>query len=293
MGRELAEKDRQFMDLWKKAEKISSYPLREIFWDGNDQDMSKTEFLQPALTVVNLNLWRFLEHRLKPEFMTGHSLGEFSALCAAKVISTKQAIELVSLRGRLMAESGKDSQGAMAAILKVKQSDVEEITREVSLKTDQILIVANYNTPKQFVVSGNVEAIEALEALVKEARGRLVKLPVSGAFHSPLMNEAARELSKLMDKVEWKTPFCRLFFNSTTKAEHDPEKIKKIMQKQMISPVYFFQIVQDMYQQGATTFVEIGPKGVLSRMIPQILGPDKVREINIGSSEEDHKLADA
>ncbi|MFN2344077.1 MAG: ACP S-malonyltransferase, partial [Desulfonatronovibrio sp.] len=98
--------------------------------------MSSTEFLQPALTVVNLNLWRFLEHRLKPEFMTGHSLGEFSALCAAKVISTEQAIELVSLRGRLMAESGKDSQGAMAAVLKLKQSDVEEIIRETALKTD-------------------------------------------------------------------------------------------------------------------------------------------------------------
>lgn len=293
MGRELAEKDKQFMDLWKKAEKISRHPLREIFWDGNDQDMSNTEFLQPALTVVNLNLWLFLEHKLKPEFMAGHSLGEFSALCAAKVISIEKAVELVSLRGRLMAESGKDSQGAMAAVLKLKQSDVEEISGEVALKTDQTLIVANYNTPGQFVVSGSIKAVEALEAPVKEARGRLVRLPVSGAFHTPLMNEAAKELSKLMDKIEWKTPFCQLFFNSTAETENDPEKIRKLMQKQMVSPVYFIQIVQGMHQQGATTFVELGPKGVLSRMIPQTLGSDKVQTINIGSSEDDHKLADA
>ncbi|MFN2342776.1 MAG: ACP S-malonyltransferase, partial [Desulfonatronovibrio sp.] len=150
-----------------------------------------------------------------------------------------------------------------------------------------------YNTPDQFVVSGTIKAVEAVEVSVKEVKGRLFRLPVSGAFHSPLMNEAAKELSRLMDMIQWKTPFCHLFFNSTAQTENDPDKIRKIMQKQMISPVYFFQIVQDMYQQGATTFVEIGPKGVLSRMIPQILGPDKVQTINIGSHEEDHKLQNA
>ncbi len=291
MGRALAEKDSQAMDIWKKAEKISGYPLREIFWDGDQEDISLTNYLQPALTVVSLNLWFFFKDKLQIQIVGGHSLGEYCALCSSRVLDVEQTLKLVSLRGRLMAESGKHSHGAMAAVLKLEQEVVEEITEKTARQTGKIIIVANYNTPGQFVVSGHLEAVKALGALVDEAGGRLVMLPVSGAFHSPLMDEAARELARMMEKTYWRTPDCDVFFNSTAKSERDPEKIKKLMQRQMTSPVYFIQQIQNMKKSHVNQFIEMGPKGVLSRMLPQILdSSEDFSVINISSSDDEGKL---
>lgn len=291
MGRDLAEKETRAMEYWKRAEKISALPLREIFWDGNQEDMSRTDCLQPALTVVSLNLWFFFKDRLRPGVMAGHSLGEYSALCSSRVLDPEQTLKLVSLRGRLMAESGSDSQGAMAAVLKLAQSMVEDITEKTAQETGKTLIIANYNTPAQFVVSGHQGAVKAMEKAVSEAKGRLVMLPVSGAFHSPLMDEAARELARMMDKTHWKTPDCEIFFNSTASSEKDPEKIKKIMQRQMTSPVYFIQLIQNINKSQVSRFMEIGPKGVLSRMVPRILGTSgDITAINISSPDDEHKL---
>ncbi len=202
-----------------------------------------------------------------------------------------QTLKLVSLRGRLMAESGDDSQGAMAAILKLEQAPVEEFTRKTASESGQTIIVANYNTPGQYVVSGHVNTFKILESLVNEAGGRFVRLPVSGAFHSSLMDEAAARLAAMMKKIEWRTPGLDVFFNSTAGPEKDPEKIRMIMQKQMTSPVYFMQMIKNMNADGSNRFIEIGPKGVLSRMVPQILGPHKdVPAINISGHEDWDKL---
>ncbi|WP_028574591.1 ACP S-malonyltransferase [Desulfonatronovibrio hydrogenovorans] len=285
MGRQLAEKETQAMELWQKAEKISGHPLREIFWDGEDQDMSRTEYLQPALTVVNLNVWFHFQSRLAPAFMAGHSLGEFCALCASRVLSVEKTLELVSLRGRLMAESGRQSNGGMAAVLKLDQGLVEEMVQDAAEKTGNLIIIANYNTPRQFVVSGSRQAIEFLESGVKKARGRMVLLPVSSAFHSPMMDEAAHELAKMMEKVDWKNPDCSIYFNSTAQPENDPVRIKEIMKSQMISPVYFVQLVRAMVEAGAGKFYESGPKGVLSRMIPQILDRREIEAVNLDAQD--------
>ncbi len=291
MGRSLAEKESQAMELWKKAEKICGHPLREIFWGGDQEDMSRTEYLQPALTVVNLNLWFFFREKFQAQAMAGHSLGEYCALCSTRVIEVEQVLKLVSLRGRLMAESGQDSDGTMAAVLKLDQAVVEELTERTARKTGLTIIVANYNTPRQFVVSGHVNAIKNLESLVSESGGRFMKLPVSGAFHSPLMDEAAHELARMMKKDSWKSPDCDIFFNSTARSEKDPEKIKKLMQKQMTSPVYFVQLITNMKEKGINRFIEMGPKGVLSRMVPQILGSNEdISVLNITSPEDADKL---
>ena len=291
MGRSLAEKQRQAMDLWKKAEKISGHPLREIFWGGSPEDMSRTDFLQPALTVANLNLWFFFRDKLQVQAMAGHSLGEYCAICSSGILDLEQTLKLVSLRGRLMAESGADSDGAMAAVLKLEQEAVEGLTRKIARDTGLTIIVANYNTPGQFVVSGNLNAVKKLSPLVNESKGRLVMLPVSGAFHSPLMDEAALQLAGMMEKFNWKTPYCDVFLNSTAKPEKDPEKIKKLMKKQMTSPVYFIQQITGIREAGADRFIEIGPKAVLSAMIPRILGSDEdLSVINISGPEDENKL---
>ncbi|WP_291319113.1 ACP S-malonyltransferase [Desulfonatronospira sp.] len=292
MGRDLAESDSAAMEIWKMAEQASGHPLREIFWDQGCQEMDATRYVQPALTAVNLTLWISLKSKLEAAYSAGHSLGEYCALCAAQVLEPQAVLQLTSLRGRLMDEADPHSQGGMAAILKLKKDQVEDMVARVASDTDKGILVANYNTPTQTVVSGDKEALNQLEPLVQEARGRLFHLPVSGAFHSPMMQEAAEELAEVMRKLDWKKPAFPVFFNATAGMEQDPEKIRGIMSTQMTSPVYFAQLVEKMYEQGVRQYVELGPKGVLTRMIPQILGRDSGIETSNLSCLKDIELED-
>ena len=191
MGRDLAEADHDIMDLWKKAERISGLALREIYWDGDESLMADTRNLQPALTVVNLALWHKLSARITPMAAAGHSLGEFSAMAAAGVLPVDAILELVSLRGRLMSQADPHGKGAMAAVVKLALPQVEACVAEARDSSGETLVVANHNTPAQFVVSGTVAAMAVLQEKVKAAKGRALPLPVSGAFHSPLMADAA------------------------------------------------------------------------------------------------------
>ncbi len=283
MGRELAETWADAMDLWKEAEKSSGAPLREIYWDGEDKDMAETRYLQPALTVVNVSLWGYFKGRLDAAAVAGHSLGEYSALCAAGVLSARDILKLVSLRGRLMSEAAAGGgDGRMAAVLKAPQETVEQLVRDAAEATGKTILVANYNTPAQFVVSGNGPAVDHVCAAAKGVKARAMALPVSGAFHSPLMNEAAAELSGVMKKMEWKTPTIPVWFNATAATEADPAAIAGIMDRQMTSSVFWTQIVTKQYEEGIRSFVELGPKGVLTKMVSQILkGREDVEVENV------------
>ena len=284
MGRDAAEADGAALDLWKLAERESGLPLREIYWDGEEADMADTRALQPALTVVNLTLWLAVKDKVSPAATAGHSLGEFASLGASGVLALEDCIRAVSLRGRLMAESGGAGHG-MAAVVKLAQDQVEEIVAEAARTSGRELRIANHNTPAQFVISGEKEALEAAAELVKEAKGRAIALAVSGAFHSPLIQEAADEFAAFLAGLKWGAPAFPVFHNATALPEPDPDRILAAMQRQMTSSVLWIQTMQAMYATGVRRFIEVGPKGVLFKMLKANLGSmeDHWDGLNVGN----------
>ena len=271
MGRELAEADTEAMALWKKAERVSGIPLREIFWEGDERAQSDTRALQPALTVVNCNLWRVLAGQLEPMGAAGHSLGEFSALAAAQALSLDAALEITTVRGRLMADADPEGLGAMAAIVKLEENSVDAIVEETRKETGELLVTANYNTPAQFVVSGARNAVKLACEKASTQRGRGLMLKVSGAFHSPMMAEANRELAPLLEKTVWRKPRFPVYCNSTALPVTDGESAKACMLGQMVSPVRWMAAIRRQYEDGARFWLELGPKAVLGKMVAPCL----------------------
>ena len=271
MGRDLAEHDEQIMDLWREAEKKSGASLREIFWDGDNQAMTETRYQQPALFVTGLGLWRHGASTLSPDYLTGHSVGEFTALAAAGALDALEALELVCLRGRLMFEAGKHRAGCMAAVLKLEENQVQAIISQACDETGDELCVANYNSPQQIVISGSRSALDRALEMVRTHKGRGMELPVSGAFHSRLMNEPARELARVMQKTTWRSPRIPVHLNVTAQAAQTDQEIAEAMSRQMISPVLWSQLIVDQCDKGVRVWWELGPKGVLTRLMRHIL----------------------
>ena len=271
MGRDLAEASADAMNLWKQAERASSLPLREIYWDGDDTAMSDTRALQPALTVVNLNLWGAVAGRVKPLAAAGHSLGEFSALAAAGVLSPQSVLELTSLRGRLMAEADPQGKGAMAALLKLDLAQVEKIVADTAAQCGELVIVANYNTPGQLVISGTKAAVALACQKAKEAKGRGIELKVSGAFHSPMMAEASKELAPQLRKVTWNKPKFPVYCNAHGKAVQEGESALESLLAQMTSSVQWIDTMRNQYDAGARRWLELGPKALLGKMVSPCL----------------------
>ena len=271
MGRDLADLDSEIMELWKQSERISGLPLREIYWDGDEEAMADTRNLQPALTVVNIALWMKAGKKIKPCAAAGHSLGEYSALTVSGVLDLRAVISVVTLRGQLMAEADPERKGAMAAVLKLNLEQVEELARQATEFTQEVVVVANRNTPAQFVVSGTKTAVAYLAELAKAEKGRAIPLAVSGAFHSPLMQEAANELKKALSKLAWNNPAFPIYTNLTGMAVPDALSLADIMPQQMTSPVQWIDTVRNMWNDGVRSWLELGPKAVVSKMVPPCL----------------------
>lgn len=275
MGRDLAEADSEAMEYWKEGERASGLPLREIYWEGSGEELNDTRALQPALTVANFSLWRALSkrHGIKPAACAGHSLGEFSALAAAGAISPKSALEITSLRGRLMAEADPEGKGSMAAIVKLEEPVVAQIVRDCSNATGEVLVEANFNTPLQTVVSGAKNAVAMACKKAKELKGRGVELRVSGAFHSPLMEEANRELLPVLEKTEWSDPRFPVYCNVDGLPTMSGEAAKKNIMLQMISPVFWVNLLRNLYLAGIRWWMEVSPRAVLGKMVgPSLAG---------------------
>lgn len=272
MGRRLAEASDDAMQLWKKAEAASGLPLRAIYWESEDENlMAETRNLQPAITVVNLALWFHVCGRLDPMCTAGHSLGEFSSLGAAKVLDVESLLAIVALRGRLMAEADPEHVGTMYAVLRLGLDEVEAATKAVCDRTGKLVRVANRNTPGQFAVSGHREAVEELVEDIRASKGKAIPLAVSGAFHTPLMAEAAAEFAKALDKQDWHDACFPLYCNVSGEALSEGAKIHAAVRRQMTSSVFWIDVVTNQWNDGVRRWVEFGPKGVLTRMVRPIL----------------------
>ena len=272
-GRAWAEEDPSIMELFKLADEIAGRPISRLCFEGPSEDLSKTANLQPAVLTVSLAALRKMKAAgLKPDFAAGHSLGEFGALVAAEVFDETQALKLVAKRAVLMEEAAARNPGAMMAVIGLAQEDLESICELA--RNEGLVVMANFNTPEQIVISGEVRAVTAAGKYIKMKSGRAIPLPVSGGFHSELMAEAGTKFAEMLEEVEFKTPVCPVIPNSTAVATTDPAEIKARLLTQIVSPVKWTQSVQVMNAAGVDEFIEAWPKAYLGTMTKKCLPKD-------------------
>lgn len=270
MGKEFLESDESARALMAQASEVSGYPLEKLCLEGPMEELTRTAHLQPAVTVLNLICLNSLRKAgVTPDFVAGHSLGEYAALCGAGVLSPEDTLHLVTERGRLMEREANLNPGVMHAILGMPIAEVMAIIDEV--KGKGIITAANHNSEKQIVVSGEAAPLEAAAEIVAERGGRAIPLKVSGAWHSDLVAGAVEDFSAVMAGVEFKAPQVALLFNVTAAEEHDPAVIRSVMSRQISSTVKWFDIMNGLMAQGVRTFVEVGPKNVLSGLAKKII----------------------
>jgi len=267
MGKELYEKSPLARELFEKANEILGFRITEIMFEGSDDDLRQTRVTQPAIFLHSIIVAKTLGEQFQPDMVAGHSLGEFSALVAAKALSFEDGLQLVYQRALAMQKAGEIYPGTMAAILNLPDETIEKICAGI----DEIVVPANYNSPGQVVVSGSIKGIDiACEQLLAAGAKRALKLKVGGAFHSPLMESAGEKLKKAIDAVDFQTPACPVYQNVSTQGETNPEKIKTNLIAQLTSPVKWTQSIQNMIAAGADDFTELGPGNVLQGLIKKI-----------------------
>jgi [acyl-carrier-protein] S-malonyltransferase len=272
MGRELCERVPAARDTFAEADALLGFSLSTLCFDGPADELKRTSIAQPALVTMSTALWRALAPReLSLAAVAGHSLGEYSALVAAGALTFPDALRLVRRRGELMEEAGAAQPGGMAAVIGLADDEVAALCAEVA--EHGILVPANYNSPGQVVVSGETAAIDALRALGKERRVRVLPLPVSGPFHSPLMQPAADAFAAVLAAVPISVPAVPVVPNVTAEPTTDPAVIRDALARQITGSVRWTQSVLRMRDMGITSFLEIGPGSVLSGLIQRIL-PD-------------------
>ncbi|MBQ5729944.1 MAG: ACP S-malonyltransferase [Bacteroidaceae bacterium] len=270
MGKHLYDQHPAAKKMFEQANEILGFRITDIMFEGTDADLKQTRVTQPAVFLHSVISALCLGDEFQPDMVAGHSLGELSALVAAGCVSFEDGLRLVAARAVAMQKACEAVPGTMAAIIALPDETIEKICTEVSAEVDTV-VPANYNCPGQLVISGKEEAINAACTRLKEAGAkRALVLPVSGAFHSPLMQPAQQELEEAIAKTNFQTPKCPIYQNVDGKAHTDPEEIKANLIKQLTASVMWTQEVQNMLQAGATTFVECGPGKTLQGMIAKI-----------------------
>ena len=267
MGKELYEKSSFARELFENANEILGFRITDIMFEGSDEDLRQTKVTQPAIFLHSIILAKTLGEQFQPDMVAGHSLGEFSALVAANVLSFEDGLKLVYQRALAMQKAAEIHQGTMAAVLNLPDETVEMICTGI----DEIVVPANYNCPGQIVISGSINGINAAcEQLLAAGAKQVVKLRVGGAFHSPLMAPAGEELKKAINAVSFQTPDFPVYQNVSTQGETNPERIKAHLIAQLTAPVKWMQSVQNMIAAGANDFTELGPGSVLQGLIKKI-----------------------
>ncbi len=267
MGLDLYEKSVEAKDLFQKANDILGFSITDIMFEGSAEDLKQTKVTQPAIFLHSVILSKVLGDNFKPDMVAGHSLGEFSALVANNTLSFEDALKLVSQRAQAMQKACELEPSAMAAVLGLEDEMVESVCAE----TEGIVVAANYNCPGQLVISGAFDAVErACENLKEKGARRAMILPVGGAFHSPLMEPARKDLAAAIENTNFKDPICPVYQNVSTFAVTDKEEIKKNLVFQLTAPVKWTQSVQNMIKDGASEFIEVGPGKVLQGLVKKI-----------------------
>ncbi len=273
MGRQFLEADADAAKLMDLAESISSAPLRKLCLDGPMEELTRAVYLQPALTAANLICWQAVQKAgIEADYFAGHSLGEYSALYAAGVLKIEDTLKLVSERGSLSDREGRRNPGGMQAILGLTLDEVEELLQEFS--GDSIVTVANHNTESQVVISGEKETLHAVEALVDERGGRAITLNVSIANHSPLIAGAVPDFAEVLNETVFSPPQRPILFNVTATSETEPDIIRAIMARQLVSRVRWFELINALLEKDVRIFIEVGPKKVLSGLLKKIVPKD-------------------
>lgn len=254
-------------EYFERANSILGYNLQELCWSGPEEKLTETLHAQPALLTTGVLYAAFATSRgFEAQMTGGHSLGEYAALVVSQALEFEEALKLVQRRAELMSQA---QSGAMAAIIGLEDEAVQKFVEE--LGTDEVLVTANYNAPGQVVISGGVGAIsQALEQAKSRGARMAIKLPVSGAFHSPLMEEAGREMQALIEAAPFQDARIPVFQNTTAAAATTALELKAALIPQMTSPVRWTETVRNMIAGGASEFIELGPGNVLSNLSKRI-----------------------
>mgnify|MGYP004442388083 FL=1 len=268
MGKDLYDNNSECKAMFEKANEILGFSITDIMFAGSEDDLKQTKVTQPAIFLHSTILAHALGSNFTPDMVAGHSLGEFSALVAAKAMKFEDGLKLVSIRANAMQKACEANPSTMAAIIGLDDAVIEEVCASI---TDEVVVPANYNCPGQLVISGTMAGIDKACALLKEKGAkRALPLKVGGAFHSPLMESARQELAEGIEKAEIVTPICPIYQNVNAMPMTDSKLIKENLIKQLTSPVKWTQISKAMVADGATTFVEVGPGNVLQGLIKKV-----------------------
>lgn len=258
MGKDLYKNSEQARVLFEQANEILGFRITEIMFEGNAEDLQRTDVTQPAVFLHSVILALTDKENFQPAAVAGHSLGEFSALVAANAISFEDGLKLVQQRSEAMQRACELNPGTMAAIIGLPDEEVEKICEDI----EAVVIAANYNCPGQLVISGSITGVEQAVDLCKEKGARMaVTLAVGGAFHSPLMQPAEESLMIAIRNTQVSTPSCKIYQNYNAQAETEPARIKENLIKQLTAPVQWTQIMKSMKNDGLTEVIEVGGNG--------------------------------
>ena len=267
MGKDLFEASSLAKEMFRQANEILKFNITDIMFGENAEALKQTKVTQPAIFIHSVILSRLIREKLKPDFVAGHSLGEFSALVAAEYINFSDGLRLVQRRANAMQKSCEENPSTMAAILGLENNIVEKICNNI----DHIVVPANYNCPGQLVISGSFEGIDlACEKLTEAGARRAIKLQVGGAFHSPLMESAKKELEEAIKETKIMDGECPIFQNFTAKSTNDKDLIKRNLINQLTGPVRWTQIMENMIKSQLSEVIEVGPGKVLQGLFKKI-----------------------
>lgn len=277
MGKDLYENNAQCREMFELANEIIGFRITDLMFAGTPEDLKQTKVTQPAVFLHSVILATYMGENFQPDMVAGHSLGELSALVAAKAMSFEDGLRLVIARANAMQKACELKPSTMAAIVKLSDDVVEKLCAEI----DDIVVPANYNTPGQLVISGTMEGVAAACAKAKEVGGKALPLAVGGAFHSPIMEPARVELAAAIEKTQFNAPICPVYQNVCAMPVTDPAEIQANLNKQLTAPVRWTLSVQNMIKDGAAEFIEVGPGKALQGMVSRISGDVNVHGVEL------------